>query len=101
MRSISRACRRGDQVGAFVAVNESESGTFATCPRYLKMSTSRGRPEVISARPERRDWTPKAMWDFCPLSSTRLLDQAPLRPRVVTAKLDTTTNDNLRINNPR
>src|SRR5712664_4520331 len=59
MRSISRACRRGDQVGAFAAVHESESGTFETCPRYLKMSSSRGRPEVISARPERRDWTPK------------------------------------------
>src|SRR6267142_5631524 len=100
MRSISRACRRGDQVGAFAAVHESESGTFETCPRY-EMSSSRGRPEVISAGPERRDWTPKATWDFCPLSSTRFLDQAPLRPRVVTAKLDTTTNDNLRINNPR
>src|SRR5882672_6008961 len=59
MRSISRACRRGDQVGAFAAVHESESGTFETCPRYLKMSSSLGRPEVISARPERRDWTPK------------------------------------------
>jgi hypothetical protein len=30
-------------------------GTFETCRRYLKMSAHRGRPEVISARPERRD----------------------------------------------
>jgi len=39
----------------FAAVPESASGTFETCRRYLKTSVSWGRPEVTSARPERRD----------------------------------------------
>jgi hypothetical protein len=39
----------------FAAMHESGCGTFETCRRYLKMSAHRGRPEVISARPERRD----------------------------------------------
>ena len=33
----------------------SVNGTFETCRRYLKMSAHQGRPEVISARPKRRE----------------------------------------------
>jgi hypothetical protein len=37
------------------AAKMSACGTFRTCRRYPKMSAHRGRPEVIDARPERRD----------------------------------------------
>src|SRR6266436_2814647 len=35
----------------------STHGSFETCRRTLRMSAYRGRPEVIGARSERRDWT--------------------------------------------
>src|SRR5258707_9984377 len=50
MRSISRTCRRGDRVGAFAAVHESESGFSEVTGRTDDdLPSGNGRHEVRAA----------------------------------------------------